>query len=185
MPTRISGQKVRSIMLSNNVTPSQLASTSELSPSTIDRILNDRASNYSNYTVQRLATALHCSPFDLFTEQAINTTLADSAATAVAEVVAEAVTEAVSVVVDEVAPHVSPEQVAEAVPNMSVNAPPVLDISSYFAYIQQSHRDELESLAKARDNHLADLRRERDVWRTAAIVFAVVLVFALMWAVTH
>ena len=58
MPLRLSGKKVKDRMLALNITPAELTKRSGLSPSTIDRIANDRANSYSNYTVKRLADAL-------------------------------------------------------------------------------------------------------------------------------
>lgn len=185
MPARLSGTKVRTIMTSINITPSILSDRSGLSLSTIDRIINDRASNYSDFTVQKLSAALGCSPFDLFSEQAINSTITETAVTAVAEVVAEAVSSAVTVVVDEVAPHVSPEVVAESIPNMSVCAPPALDISAYFAYIQQSHKDEIEGMKEEYRSHIKDLASERNAWRTTALTLGAFIVCLAIWLVTH
>ena len=170
MPSRLSGKKVRNKMLSLNITPAQLALKSSLSPSTIDRIINDRATKYNDYTIQRIADSLGCSVFDLFDEEIVESALADASSQMVEEMVVKAVAEAVTVVVEEVAPETTIQGVAESMPNISTPVPPALDVSRYFTYIQEEHRREVEELQEMHREHLQDLRREKSAWRLLAII---------------
>lgn len=183
MPARVSGKKVREKMLAMDATPADLVKKTGLSVSTVDRILNDRATSYSTYTIKKLADALHCEPFEIFTEEAVKAAINESLAQAVENVVAEAVTEAVTVVIDEVAPETSPNTVAETVPPITVNVPPVLDIPVYIDHIVAEHAKEIATLLSAHREHLADLRKEKRAWQVAAGVaatVALVCVFLLL-----
>lgn len=192
MALRISSTKVKSRMVEAGINSTHLAQKSSLSPSTIDRILNNRASNYSEYTVQRIANVLGCSVYDLYTDDAIATGIADSAANAVANVVVEAVADAISVVADDVAPEATPEEIAEAMPKINVTQPPAFDISAYFTYMQDTHKAEIEMLEKVhaaenaeRDKHLEDVRRDKNVWRCVALILGAVICFWLLWDLSH
>ena len=168
MPQRLSVPKIKARMNALNLNASLLVTKSQLSESTIDRILHDRANNYSDFTVQRLAYALECSPFDLFDDNAIAVTVAR----AVEGVVAEAVAEAVTVVMDETAPDVSAQHVAESVPNIPVQLPGALDVPSYFSYIQDQHKAEIAAFEKL----TSDLTGERNAWRLLSLLLIVVCV---------
>lgn len=192
MPSRLSGQRVRAKMQAAGLTQAQLCAITDLSPATIDRIVNDRGNSYNNYTVQRLADGLGCQAFELFTEDAVACEISEQTNHIVADVVAEAVAEAVTAEAGDVAPQATPEQVAEAVPNIPVSTPPVLDVSSYFAYIQSNHHREMEALEKAhaaenaeRDKHLADIRREKNAWRAIAVSLIAIICLWLAWDLTH
>ena len=186
MPSRLSGKKVQARMLVKNITPSQLSLRSTLSPSTIDRIIHDRATNYNNFTVQRIADALECSPFELFDEEAVGAAISDAVSHAVENVVVEAVAEAVTVVVEEVAPQTSEQTIAETVPNISTSVPPVLDVPAYFGYIQEEHKREIEELKQEHESHLSDIRKEAAAWRkTATILMGIIVAVLLFTFVTH
>ena len=186
MPSRLSGKKVQARMLIKDITPSQLATMSTLSPSTIDRIIHDRATNYNNYTVQRVADALECSPFELFDEEAVGAAISDAVSHAVENVVVEAVAEAVTVVVEEVSPQTSEQTIAETIPNISTSAPPVLDVPAYFGYIQEEHKRELEELRQEHESHLSDIRKEAAAWRkTATILMGIIVAVLLFTFFTH
>jgi transcriptional regulator with XRE-family HTH domain len=172
MPLRLSGKKVKERMLVLNITPAELSKRSSLSPSTIDRITNDRANSYSNYTVKRLADALNCETFELFTEEAVKEAINEALSMAVENVVAEAVTEAVTVVVDEVAPDTPAQTVAENVPTMTVNVPPALDIPTYIDHIITKHEQEIEKLVSSNDAHIRELQKEKRAWQAIAAVLA-------------
>lgn len=178
MPSRLSGQKVRTRMREKGLSSARLNSISGLSPSTIDRILNDRASTYNDDTVRRIADALGCSPFDLYDDTTVAAALADAAPRAVESAIAEAVAEAVTVVVEEVAPEASAKSVADTVPAIPVALPPALDVSAYFAYIQEQHKSEVAQLRHAQQDSLDDLRREISTWRSVALVLIGALVAA-------
>lgn len=181
MPVRVSGQKVREKMMSLNITTADLIKKTGLSVSTIDRITNDRATSYSAYTIKKLADALHCEPFEIFTEEAVKAAINEALSQAVENVVAEAVVEAVTVVTDEVAPEAPAETVAEAVPPISVTVPPALDIPAYIDHIIAEHKQEIENITKSHDNHIADLRREKHAWQgIAGVLAAAVVVCALL-----
>lgn len=168
MPQRLSVPKIKARMNVLGLSASRLGQKSQLSDSTIDRILHGRANNYSDFTVQRLSAALECSAFDLFDDDALATTVAH----AIEDVVAEAVAEAVTVVMDETAPDVSAQSVAEAVPNIPVQLPGALDVPAYFSYIQDQHKAELAAYEQLK----ADMVRERNAWRVLSFVLIAVCV---------
>jgi transcriptional regulator with XRE-family HTH domain len=170
MPARISGKKARARMREIGLSPARLGSASGLSPSTIDRILNDRASTYNDDTVRRVADALQCSPFDLYDDTTVTAALAEAAPRAVENAIVEAVAEAVTVVAEELAPETPVQSVAESVPAIPVSLPPALDVAAYFAYIQEQHKNEVEQLTALHRDAITSARREAGVWRTVALV---------------
>ena len=115
MPARCSAAKVRAKMMEAGITAGKLSALTTLSPSTINRVLNDKAYHSNDYTLQRLADVLHCSPYDLLRDEIVEEAVREEAANTVADVVAEAVMEAVTVVTDEVAPDVDPERNASRI----------------------------------------------------------------------
>ena len=173
MPLRLSGCKVRERMLTKNITPADLAKKSGLSTSTIDRITNDRANSYSNFTIKRLADALDCEPFELFTDEAVKAALNEAFSQSIENVVAEAVTEAVTVVVDNVAPDTSAEALADNVPKMTVNVPPALDIPTYIDHLIAEHEKEIERIIESNNAQTKELRKEKRAWQTITAVLAV------------
>ena len=92
-----------------------------------------------------------------------------------------AVADAVSVVADDVAPHATPEELARAIPDIAVPTPPALDVAAYFAYIQETHRADLENLQASYDARLSDLTREKRVWCCVSLfLIAVIAVWILL-----
>lgn len=180
MPQRLSVPKIKSKMQSLGLSASRLVVKSQLSESTIDRILHGRATNYSDFTVQRLASALECPVLELFDDESTSAALSASVARAVEEVVVEAVAEAVTVVVEDVAPEAAPQAVAAAVPNVPLSVPSALDVSAYFAYIQEQHKAEVDGLHAVHARHLSDLRAERNALRIVCSLLAVGLLLALL-----
>ena len=169
MPQRLSVPKIKTRMQVLGLSSSRLAVKSQLSESTIDRILHGRANNYSDFTVQRLAAALECPVLELYDDQATTAALTAFTARAVEDVVVESVTAAVNVVVEDVAPNVTPQTVAETVPNIPVTVPSALDVSSYFEYIQKQHQQEMAAMTAAYEKHMADLRHGRTAWICVSI----------------
>lgn len=166
MPARCSGAKVRAKMAKAGMTAGKLVALTTLSESTINRILNDKTVYTSDYSLQRIADVLQCSPYDLLRDEVVEEAIKEASTLAVKEVVAEAVMEAVTAVTDEVAPDVEPDRVAEAVPPLPISPPPVLDVSTYLEYIKET--------TEAR---IAELNRSRNTWR--AIAIAAVIAFLL------
>lgn len=176
MPSRCSPVKLRALMNEALMTTGQLADASTVSTTTINRILNDTAYRTSDTTVNLLAKALGCSPFDILHEDAVDAMVRTEAEHAVSGVVAEAVAEAITVVVDELAPEDTPQQVADAVPPIQASVPPVLDVASYIQYI----KDSCEARVKEALGRLDDMRKARNLWRIVALL-AVVAVIGLTW----
>ena len=169
MPKRCSGEKVRRQMTRLGLTTSQLMAKSGLSESTIRRILANREEHAtSDYTVQHLADALQCSPYDILRDDAIVDVVKTDSEFTVAEVLAEAVMEAVTVVTDNVAPDASPEDIAKVVPPLQVTPPPTLDVPSYFDYIKRTT-----------DDHIQSLKKSRNTWRNLALVLLVLLLISI------
>ena len=166
MPARCSGAKVRAKMAKAGMTAGKLVALTTLSESTINRILNDKTVYTSDYSLQRIADVLQCSPYDLLRDEVVEEAIKEASTLAVKEVVAEAVMEAVTAVTDEVAPDAEPDRVAEAVPPLPISPPPVLDVSTYLEYIKET--------TEAR---IAELNRSRNTWR--AIAIAAVIAFLL------
>ena len=164
-----------------------LSCKSGVSQATIDRIMHHRSGNCNSQTVQLLADALKCSPFDLYTAEALTEGTAMATAVAVADAVdtlddgvgavdavAEAVNEAVNAVVSEVAPDAPPQEVASAIPAIEVTPPPALDLAEYFDYLKSVHTRELESLHASYKRHLIALYAG-----IGALVIALLL--AIIW----
>lgn len=158
MPSRLNPDAIRSRMMDLGIRSlSSLSTKSGVSPATIDRIMHHRSGNCNSQTVQMIADALKCSPFDLYTEEALTEGTALAAASAVADAVAEAVNEAVNAVVSEVAPDAPPQEVASAIPEIDVPPPPALDLAAYFEYLKTVHAQELSELHASYKRHLTVL----------------------------
>ena len=169
MPLRLDGSKVRAYMDAAGLTPTTLAEISKISPSTIDRVLHNRAKHYSDFTVHSIARAVKCQPVDLYTDEALDNAITSAAAVAVEAVVAESVAEAVTVVADAIAPDTPAQAVAQAVPQMTVPMPAPLDLPAYFAYMQDQHRQAMEQLTASHTDALKAARKELSAWRTVAL----------------
>lgn len=158
MPSRLDPDAIRARMNDLNIhSLASLSCKSGVSQATIDRIMHHRSGNCNSQTVQLLADALKCSPFDLYTAEALTEGTAMATAVAVADAVAEAVNEAVNAVVSEVAPDAPPQEVASAIPAIEVTPPPALDLAEYFDYLKSVHTRELESLHASYKRHLIAL----------------------------
>ena len=169
MPLRLDGSKVHTHMIAAGLTPTTLAEISKISPSTIDRVLHNRAKHYSDFTVHSIARAVNCQPVDLYTDEALDTAITAAAAVVVESVVVERVAEAVTVVADALAPDAPAQTVAHAVPDMAVPMPAPLDLSAYFAYMQEQHKQALDQLTASHADALAAARRDAKTWRTVTL----------------
>lgn len=191
MPTRCDSMKIRAKMNEILMTPAQLAEASTLSTSTLNRILNEKNYRTSDATINLLAKALGCSPFDLLKDEAIGNMIHQEAEQAVTGVVAEAVAEALTVVVDELAPVVeehSQQEIADAVPQMEVTTPPVLDVAAYVDYIRKSSEEKVELI----QGELTKVRKSRTRWMIGTIVTIVLalaavlgLTYYFIWEILH
>lgn len=176
MPARCSSVKIRALMNDHFLTSAQLADAAGLSSSTLNRILNDKDYRTSDATVNQLAKALGCRPFDLLRDDAIDQMIHAETEQAVTDVVAEAVAEALTVVVDELAPEETPEQIAQAVPPIEAEVPPVLDVAAYVEHI----RSTCEEAVRLATERLADMRKSRNFWRIFCF-FLLLAVMGLTW----
>lgn len=181
MPQRLSVPKIKERMQLLGLNTAKLVVKSQLSESTVDRILHGRANNYSDFTVQRLALALECPVLELLDDESTSAALTAFTARTVEGVVAESIAENVTVVVENVAPDVSPEAVAKSVPNTPVSVPSAMDVSAYFSYIQERHKAELASMVAAHDQHVSDLRAERRSLRIACTMLSFLLLLAVLF----
>lgn len=164
MPQRLSVPKVKAKMQSLGLNTAKLVAKSQLSDSTIDRILHGRANNYSDFTVSRLALALECPVLELLDDESTSAALSAFTLHSVEGVVEEAIAENVTAVIENVAPNVPPEVLAENVPNTPVTVPSAMDVANYFDYIQKQHKAEIDGMTAAYEKHMADLRRDRFTW---------------------
>lgn len=176
MPTRCSAAKIRALMHEQLMTAVQLADKAGISPSTLTRIFGDPDYRTSDQTVNLLAKALNCSPFDLLQDAAVDAMIRAENEQAVSEVVTEAVAEALTVVVDELAPGDTPEQIADAVPHIQAAVPPVLDVASYIEHIKATCEARVQEVIA----RLNDMRKARNTWRVLALI-AILGVIGLTW----
>ena len=171
MPQRLSIPKVRSKMQSLGLNTAKLVERSQLSDSTIDRVLHGRANHYSDFTISRLAIALECPVLELLDDESTSAALTAFTAQTIENVVEEAVAKNVTVVIDNVAPDTPAQVVAESVPNTPAYIPSAQDVSDYFQYIQQQHTAAVSGM----QSHLDDLRSECNLWRGICIVLGALL----------
>lgn len=184
MPSRCSAEKLRALMTDRLMTSAQLADKAGISASTMTRILNDKEYRTSDTTLNLLAKALDCSPFDLLQDSAVDAIIRNETEQAVADVVTEAVAEALTVVVDELAPGDTPQQIADAVPQMQASVPPVLDAASYIQHI----KDSCEARVREVLARLNDMRKARNLWRIICVVLAVCIVglsYYFVWEILN
>lgn len=182
MPQRLNISKVKSKMNELGLTTSKLVARSQLSESTVDRILHGRANNYSDFTLNRLASALNCPVLELLDDESTAAALTAFTVKTVESVIEEAIVENVTAVVGTLAPDTPPEVVAENVPNTPVAVPSAMDVSSYFQYIQDQHKQELSDLKQSFQDRTADIRRERDVWRAVSLGLIAIICVAFVIA---
>lgn len=169
MPSRLSATKIRAKMQQNCISPTSMVTRTGLSASTVDRVINDRATGYNDHTAQCFANALGCTVMEILDDEYIAPVISNTVATSVETALVEAVAEAVSVVVDDVAPKTPTTSVAETMPDMTVHLPPALDVAQYVKTIQEEHQRTVDELKASHREHLADIRREKNVWRMVAI----------------
>lgn len=176
MPSRCSAVKIRAMLNNRLMTAAQLADKAGVSASTMTRIMGDKDYRTSEQTINLLAKALECSPFDLLQDEAVDTMIRTEAAQAVADVVTEAVAEAVTVVAEELSPGDTPEQIAQAVPPIRAAVPPVLDVAAYVEHIKSVCDARIQEALE----RLNDMRKARNLWRIIAILF-ILCVIGLTW----
>lgn len=185
MPSRLSATKIRAKMQERHISPSSMVNLTTLSASTVDRVINGRATGYNDHTAQCFANALGCTVMEILDDEYIAPVISNTVATSVETALVEAVAEAVSVVVDDVAPKTPTTSVAETMPDMRVHLPQALDIAQYVKALQESHQREISEMKAAHQDHLADIRREKNVWRIVALsacaLIAVDMVFLLFF----
>lgn len=187
MPSRCSSAKVRAKMTEARLTAAQLADKAGISDSTMNRILQEKGYKTSDSTLTLLAGALNCSPFDLLRDDSINEMIHKEAEDAVTGIVAEAVAEAITVVVDELTPTEdapTPERIADSVPPMQVNTPPVLDVASYIEHIKQACDEKIAAVMTRFD----DMRKSRNFWRVFAIImiaFSAIAIWYFVWEILN
>jgi DNA-binding Xre family transcriptional regulator len=169
-------------MAEARLTASQLADKAGISDSTMNRILHEKGYKTSDSTLTLLAWALNCSPFDLLRDDSIGEMIQKETESAVTGIVAEAVAEAITVVVDELSPTTdtpTPERIADSVPHMQVNAPPVLDVAAYVDHIKQTCEEKITAVMTRFD----DMRKSRNFWRVFAIIMIVFIVISIWYFV--
>ena len=164
MPKRLSADKIKARMTALGIGRVQLIDRTGLSESTVDRALHNRATNYSDFTVNRFAIALECPVLELYDDESTSAALTAFTVHSVEGVVEKAIVENVTAVVENVAPDVPPEAVAESVPNTPVSIPSEMDVANYFDYIQRQHKSEIDGMTAAYEKHMSDLRRDCATW---------------------
>lgn len=177
MPARCSSQKIKAQMARLGMKTSKLMAVSGLSESTLHRLLTDKPVTTNDRTLQILADALQCSPFDLLRDSEIDQVVKTEADNAMTGVVAEAVLEAVTVVTESLAPETPPETIAEQIPQLPVSAPAALDIPTYIEYLRDSHNDRVDDMQRA----LQDMRSARNLWRWVSFALFVLLFLAVCY----
>ena len=170
MPSRLSATKIRAKMKAKNISPTAMAHLTALSPSTVDRVINGRATGYNDHTAQCFADALGCTVMEILDDEYVAPAITNAVSSVVETAIVEAVAEAVTVVVDDVSPKTPSGSVAETVPDMTVHLPQALDLAAYFASVQEDHKREIRELKELHNEHLNDMRREKNAWRMVAII---------------
>lgn len=185
MPSRLSATKIRAKMQQNCISPSSMVTRTGLSASTIDRVINGRATGYNDHTAQCFANALGCTVMEILDDEYVTPVINSAVSASVETAIVGAVAEAVTVVVDDVSPRTPTESVAQTVPDMTVHLPPALDVAKYVDHLQADHQREIAEMKAAHQEHLADIRREKNVWRMVALaacaLIAVNMLFLLIF----
>lgn len=181
MPSRLSATKIRAKMQQNCISPSSMVTRTGLSASTIDRVINGRATGYNDHTAQCFANALGCTVMEILDDEYVTPVINSAACATMETAIVGAVAEALTVVVDEVSPRTPSESVAQTVPNMTVHLPKELDIAQYVKTIQDSHQHEIAEMKAAHQEHLADIRREKNVWRMVALAACALIAVAMLF----
>ena len=185
MPSRLSATKIRAKMQQSCISPSSMVNRTGLSASTIDRVINGRATGYNDHTAQCFANALGCTVMEILDDEYVTPVINSAVSASVETAIVGAVAEAVTVVVDDVSPRTPTESVAQTVPDMTVHLPPALDVAKYVDHLQADHQREISEMKVAHQEHLADIRREKNVWRMVALaacaLIAVDMLFLLIF----
>lgn len=186
MPKRLSGTKILAIMKVEGITQTELIRRSTLSPSTVEKVVHNRATRYSDYTAQCIADALGRTVMDIVDDEYVAPVINSAVSASIETAIVGAVAEAVNVVVDDVSPRTPPESAAQAVPDMTVHLPPALDVAKYVDHLQTDHQRELAEIKAAHQEHLNDIRREKNAWRMVALsacgLIAVGMLFLLFFS---
>ena len=169
MPKRLSGTKILAIMKAEDINQTELIRRTALSQSTVDKVIHNRATGYSDYTAQCIADALGRTVMEIVEDEYVTPVINSAVSTSVESAIVGAVAEAVTVVVDDVSPRTPSESVAQTVPDMTVHLPPALDVAKYVDHLQADHQREIADMKAAHQEHLADIRREKNVWRMVAL----------------
>lgn len=185
MPKRLSGTKILAIMKAEGITTTEMIRRTALSQSTVDKVLHNRATGYSDYTAQAFANALGRTVMDIVDDEYVAPVISSAVSSSFETAIAGAVAEALTVVVDDVSPRTPSESAAQAVPDMTVHLPPALDVAQYVKTIQEEHQRTVDELKASHREHLADIRREKNVWRMVALaacaLIAVDMLFLLLF----
>lgn len=176
MPSRLSGTKIRAKMLELDISPTAMIPLTKLSASTVDRVINNRATGYNDHTAQAFANALGCTVMDIVDDEYVVPVITNAISTSVETAIVGAVAEAVTVIVDKPA-----DQVAQNVPDMTVHLPPALDVAQYFTTLQQTQEREIAEMKAEHDDHIHDLRKEMAAWKiVSALLFAALILSVLL-----
>lgn len=186
MPSRLSATKIRAKMQTKHISPSAMVPLTTLSASTVDRVINGRATGYNDHTAQCFANALGCTVMEILDDEYVTPVINSAVSASIETAIVGAVAEAVNVVVDDVSPRTPPESAAQAVPDMTVHLPPALDVAKYVDHLQTDHQRELAEIKAAHQEHLNDIRREKNAWRMVALsacgLIAVGMLFLLFFS---
>lgn len=170
MPSRLSATKIRAKMQEKHISATAMVTLTALSTSTVDRVINGRATGYNDHTAQCFANALGCTVMEILDDEYVTPVINSAVSASIETAIVGAVSEAVNVVVDDVSPRTPPEIAAEAVPDMTVHLPPALDVAKYVDHMQADHQREIAEIKAAHQEHLADMRREKNAWRAVALI---------------
>lgn len=127
MPARCDREKVQQKMKEAGLTTRSLIEKSTLSESTVRRILSEKEYVTADASLDLLANALNCSPYDLLMDEEIEGMIQTETQAAVSEVVQDAEENADT-------PH---------------TLPPALNIASYVGYIRQTTNALVDALTHA------------------------------------
>ena len=181
MPKRLSGTKILAIMKVEGITQTELIRRSTLSPSTVEKVVHNRATRYSDYTAQCIADALGRTVMDIVDDEYVAPIISSAVSSSFETAIAGAVAEALTVVVDDVSPRTPSESVAQTVPDMTVHLPPALDVSQYVKTIQEEHQRTVEELKAAHQEHINDIRREKNAWRMVALSACALIAIGMLF----
>ena len=181
MPSRLSATKIRAKMQEKHISATSMVTRTGLSTSTVDRVINGRATGYNDHTAQCFANALGCTVMEILDDEYVTPVINSTVSASIETAIVEAVAEAVNVVVDDVSPRTPAESAAQAVPDMTVHLPPALDVAQYVKTIQEEHQRTVDELKASHREHLADIRREKNVWRMVALAACALIAIDMLF----